>query len=112
MLTDNQSGTATETLLKIELSADTKDCNITNVQVKMYGQDAEYWAGTYGAFWKDMDLYVIKPDGVGNGRNSVLNDESEWHVSGSSAIARDDSDGVGKEIQFSYYWDNVWAEAR
>ena len=33
-------------------------------------------------------------------------------MSGSSAIDRDDSaDGHGKEIQFSYYWDAVYAQA-
>ena len=33
-------------------------------------------------------------------------------MSGSSAIDRDDSaDGCGKEIQFSYYWDAVYAQA-
>ena len=71
----------------------------------MAGQDAEYWAGTYGAFWKDMELYI------GDHDFSLLDDTSEWNVSGSSAIDRDDGkDGRGKEIQFSYYWDSVYAQ--
>ena len=72
----------------------------------MAGQDAEYWAGTYGAFWKDMELYI------GDHDYSLLDDTSEWNVSGSSAIDRDDGkDGRGKEIQFSNYWDTVYAQA-
>jgi hypothetical protein len=72
----------------------------------MNGQDAEYWAGTYGAFWKDMDLYVWKEGPEPN--YSLLDDSSEWSTS--SAVSRDDPvDGIGKEIQFSYYWDSVSA---
>ena len=53
-----------------------------------------------------MELYI------GDHDYSLLDDTSEWHVSDSSAIDRDDStDGRGKEIQFSYYWDTVYSQA-
>lgn len=79
--------------------------DVSTIRVTMSGSDAEYWAGTYGATWKDMDLWV------GDHDISLLDDTSDWHVSSSSAIDRDDADGEGKEVQFSYYWDDVWAEA-
>ena len=70
----------------------------------MAGHDAEYWAGTYGALWKDMELYVEKDT------YSLLNDTSDWHVYNSSAIDRVDAlDGHGKEFQFSFDYDTVIA---
>ena len=104
--TDDDDGTAAEALKNIRLEVDTQGCDISNIKVAMAGQDAEYWAGTYGAFWKDMELYI------GDHDYSLLDDTSEWHVSASSAVDRDDSsDGRGKEIAFSYYWDTVYAQS-
>ena len=58
VINENDRGTATQELKNIRLEANTSSCDITNVKIGMNGQDVEYWAGTYGAFWKDMDLYV------------------------------------------------------
>ena len=76
---------------------------VSNIKVTMSGKDVEYWAGNYGSIWQNMDLYI------GNDDWSLLDDASDWHVSESSAVARDDTDGRGKIIWFSYYWDQVWA---
>ena len=70
----------------------------------MYGNDAEFWDGTYGAIWKDMTLYV------GDDRYSLLDDTSDWHVAKSTAIERQDSDGLGVEFQFQEEWDSVYAQ--
>ena len=61
----------------------------------------------------DMDLYVWKEGPEGPEPNySLIDDTSRWSNEWaiSSAVSRDDPvDGIGKEIQFSYYWDAVSA---
>ena len=73
----------------------------------MNGKDAEYWAGTYGAFWKDMDLHVWKK--VYENRYSLIDDVSEWrHTSGPNPDYNDDLyDSRGKMIHFRSAWSSV-----
>ena len=88
------SGYATKKLKNIRLEVDTTSCNITNVKVSMDGHDAEHWAGTYGASWKDMDLYIWKEDT----HYSLLDDTNEWSSDDESAFLvfwEDPVDGIG-----------------
>ena len=103
---DKVTGPAAQEVQRRRLSVPTGgSTNVTDITVTIKGKDVEYWAGNYGTIFKDMMLYLDSPDFV------LLDDTSDWHISDSSAIAKDDSDGLGKEIQFSYYWDDVYATA-
>ena len=85
---DKISGIALETDQDFTLSLRTnKSIDVKDIKIVIGGQDSEYWAGTYGAFFKDMKL-VFKTDGV-----DMLTDESNWGVDSSTAIAIDDADG-------------------
>ena len=107
VVNDKVTGPAAQEVQKRRLSVPTGgSTNVTDITVTIKGKDVEYWAGNYGTIFKDMKLYLDSPDFV------LLDDTSNWHISDSSAIAKDDaSDGLGKEIQFSYYWDDVYATA-
>ena len=95
---DEQSGIASSEIQTIRLEVPTGgSTDIGTIRVTIGGHDAEYWLGTYGAIWKDMDLFVVNPNYPE--RYTLLDDTSDWHVGDSSAIDRDDgSDGIGKEI--------------
>ena len=106
VVSDTVKGPAAKEVQKRRLSVPTGgSTDVTDITVEIKGKDVEYWAGNYGTIFKDMQLYLDSPDYV------LLDDTSDWHISDSSAITRDDADGLGKEIQFSYYWDDVYASA-
>lgn len=106
VVSDKVTGPAAQEIQKRRLSVPTGgSSDVTDITVTIKGKDVEYWAGNYGTIFKDMQLYLDSPDFV------LIDDSSDWHISDSSAIARNDADGLGKEIQFSYYWDDVYATA-
>ena len=85
---DKISGIATDKEQDFTLSLRTnKSIDVKDVKIVIGGQDSEYWAGSYGAFFKDMKL-VFKSDVV-----NMLTDESNWNVESSTAVAVNDEDG-------------------
>ena len=97
---DEQNGIASSEIQTIRLEVPTGgSTDIGTIKVTIGGYDAENWAGTYGAIYKDMDLFVVNPNYKEKERLTLLDDTSDWHLEGSRAIYRDDeSDGIGKEI--------------
>ena len=86
-------------------TADVKD-----ISVSLSGKDSEYWAGSYGAFYKDMQLTIEGPPSNGGGVATVdlISPGGDWHLDSSTAKAWDTTE-EGRIIVFSYDLDSVWA---
>ena len=81
----------------------TKD--VKDISVEVSGKDTEYWAGSYGAFFKDMQLTI---EGPGATTVDLISPDSDWHLNQSTAIASSTAE-EGTVIVFSYDFDSVWA---
>ena len=102
---DRVSGTAKDTAEeKILLISTNYSTDVKDIKVHIKGCDSEYWAGSYGAIFKEMSL-SLEGDQV-----ELITDMSNWNMNGGSddAVMVDTADG-GKKFIFSYNYDEVWA---